>query len=54
MSICGEVVDFEFSYCDPQVVVDLLSHVVAYTLHVVVVWVMGGEIDDFLGIVHLD
>ena len=49
MSICGVMVDFETSCCSPQVVVDPLSRVV-YALHVVVL-VMGGENDDFLGIV---
>ena len=49
MSICGGVVDFETSYCGPQVVVDLVSHVVC-ALHVVVL-VVGGEIGDFLDIV---
>ena len=49
MSICGVMVDFETSCCSPQVVVDPLIRVV-YALHVVVL-VMGGENDDFLGIV---
>ena len=53
MSLCDELVDFEFSYCNPRVAVYLSLHVGARALHVVV-WVMGGEIDDFLGIVHLD
>ena len=43
------MVDFETSCYGPQVVVDLVSRVV-YALHVVVL-VVGGEIDDFLGIV---
>ena len=51
MSICGGVVDFEPSYCGPQVVVDLASHVVVCALHVVVVLVLGGEIGDFLDFV---
>ena len=51
MSICGGVVDFEPSYCGPQVVVDLASYVVVCALHVVVVLVVGGEIGDFLDIV---
>ena len=51
MSICGRVVDFEPSYCGPQVVVDLASHVGVCALHVVVVLVVGGEIGDFLDIV---
>ena len=52
MSVCGEVVGFEFSYCDPLVVVCLSPCVVARDLYgVVVVWVVGGETDDFLGIV---
>ena len=49
MSICGGMVDFETSCCSPQVVVDPLSRVV-YALHVVVL-VVGGENNDFLGIV---
>ena len=48
---CRYVVDFELSYCDPRVVVYLSPYIVACALHVVVVWVVGGEIDDFLGIV---
>ena len=52
MSVCGKVVDFELSYCDPRVVVCLSLYVVACDLHVVVVvWVVGGETDDFLGII---
>ena len=47
MSICGGVVDFETSYCGPQVVVDLVSHVVC-ALHVVVL-VVGEENNDFIG-----
>ena len=50
MSVCGGVVDFEPSYCGPQVMVDLASHVVVCALHVVVL-VAGEEIGDFLGIV---
>ena len=52
MSVCGKVVDFELSYCDPRVVVCLLPYLVARALHVVVVvWVLVGETNDFLGIV---
>ena len=51
MWVCGKVVDFELSYCDPRVVVYLSPNVVARALHIVVVWVVGGETDDFLGIV---
>ena len=44
MSVYDEVVGFELSYVDPLVVVCLLPMVV-------VVWLVGGEIDGFLGIV---
>ena len=52
MYVCGEVVGFELSYCDPMVVVRLSPLVVAHDLRVVVaVWAVGGEIDGFLDIV---
>ena len=42
MSVCGKVVGFELSYCDPLVVMCLSSLVVVHDLHVVVaVWAVG-------------